>query len=60
MKVLRILVVEDDAMIALLLAEMFAAMGHDVCAIEFDRGWCGGRRCSIQARPDDRRCAIGR
>ena len=31
MKVLRILVVEDDALIATLLADMFAGMGHDVC-----------------------------
>jgi CheY-like chemotaxis protein len=29
-----ILVVEDDAMIAMLLAEMLEAMGHSVCAIE--------------------------
>ncbi len=34
MKALRILVIEDDAMIGMLLAEMLAAMGHDVCAIE--------------------------
>lgn len=29
---LRILVAEDDALIALLLAKMLAGMGHDVCA----------------------------
>jgi DNA-binding response OmpR family regulator len=29
-----ILIVEDDAMIAMLLAEMLEAMGHSVCAIE--------------------------
>jgi DNA-binding response OmpR family regulator len=34
MKALRILVVEDDAVIGMLLAEMLAEMGHDVCAIE--------------------------
>jgi DNA-binding response OmpR family regulator len=34
MKALRVLVVEDDAMIADLLAEMLEALGHDVCAIE--------------------------
>jgi len=34
MKELRILIVEDEAMIALILAELLEAMGHDVCAIE--------------------------
>jgi CheY-like chemotaxis protein len=32
MNALRVLVVEDDALIALLLAELLAGMGHDVCA----------------------------
>jgi two-component system, response regulator PdtaR len=32
MKALRVLVVEDDALIAILLAELLAGMGHDVCA----------------------------
>ena len=32
MKALRILVVEDDALIAALLSELLAGMGHDVCA----------------------------
>jgi CheY-like chemotaxis protein len=32
MKALRILVVEDDALIATLLSELLAGMGHDVCA----------------------------
>lgn len=31
---LRIIVVEDDALIGMLLAEMLVEMGHDVCAIE--------------------------
>ena len=31
---LRVLVVEDDCMIGMLLAEMLEAMGHDPCAIE--------------------------
>ena len=31
---MRVLVVEDDAVIGLLLAEMLVGMGHDVCAIE--------------------------
>src|SRR3954462_9634135 len=32
MKALRVLVVEDDALIAMLLTELLAGMGHDVCA----------------------------
>ena len=32
MKALRVLVIEDDALIAMLLTEMLAGMGHDVCA----------------------------
>ena len=34
MKALRVLVVEDDFMISMLLAQMLETMGHDVCAIE--------------------------
>lgn len=34
MTALRVLVVEDDAIIGALLAEMLEGMGHDVCAIE--------------------------
>jgi DNA-binding response OmpR family regulator len=34
MKALRVLVVEDDAMIGELVTEMLEEMGHDVCAIE--------------------------
>jgi DNA-binding response OmpR family regulator len=34
MKALRILIVEDDALIGTLLAELLARMGHDVCGIE--------------------------
>ena len=34
MTMLRVLVVEDDAMIGVLLAEMLEEMGHDVCAVE--------------------------
>jgi DNA-binding response OmpR family regulator len=32
MKALRVLIIEDDALIAMLLAELLAGMGHDVCA----------------------------
>lgn len=34
MQALRVLVVEDDAVIAMLLADVLAGMGYDVCAIE--------------------------
>jgi CheY-like chemotaxis protein len=34
MKAERVLVVEDNAMIGMLLAEMLEQMGHSVCAIE--------------------------
>jgi CheY-like chemotaxis protein len=34
MKALRVLVVEDDAMIGMLLAEILEGMGHEVCAVE--------------------------
>lgn len=50
MKALRILVVEDDAVIAMLLADMFAGMGHDVCAIEATKA--GAVAAAIQCRPD--------
>jgi CheY-like chemotaxis protein len=33
MSALRVLVVEDDVLIGMLLAEMLVGMGHDVCAI---------------------------
>jgi len=32
MKALRVLVIEDDALIAMLLASLLEGMGHDVCA----------------------------
>ena len=32
MKALRVLVIEDNALIAMLLSELLAGMGHDVCA----------------------------
>ena len=50
MKALRILVVEDDAMIAMLLADMLAAMGHDVCAIEATEA--GAVAAAVRCRPD--------
>jgi DNA-binding response OmpR family regulator len=34
MKLLRVLVVEDDTLIAMLLAETIIGLGHKICAIE--------------------------
>lgn len=34
MKALRVLVVEDDALLGMYLAEMLIGMGYDICAIE--------------------------
>ena len=34
MTVLRVLVVEDEAMVAMILSEILEAMGHDVCGVE--------------------------
>jgi DNA-binding response OmpR family regulator len=50
MKPLRVLVVEDNAMIGMLLAEMLVAMGHDVCAVEMTEA--GGVAAAARLRPD--------
>ncbi len=50
MKVLRILVVEDDANIGILLAEMLAGMGHEVCAVEATEAGAVG--AAIRFKPD--------
>ena len=50
MKALRILLIEDDAMIAMLLADMFATMGCDVCAIEATEA--GAVAAAVRCRPD--------
>jgi DNA-binding response OmpR family regulator len=34
MKLLRVLIVEDDALLGIYLGEMLVAMGYEVCAIE--------------------------
>jgi DNA-binding response OmpR family regulator len=61
MKALRILVVDDDAMIALLLADMCVGMGHDVCAIEATEA--DAVAAALRCRPDlmivDERLADG-
>ena len=50
MKALRVLVVEDDAMIGMLLAEMLEQMGHEVCALE--RTEARAVTAAIRCRPD--------
>ena len=50
MTVLRVLVVEDDALIGELLAEMLIGMGHDVCAIELTEA--GAVAAAARHRPD--------
>jgi CheY-like chemotaxis protein len=50
MKGLRILVVEDDAIIGMLIAEMLVAMGHVVCALETDE--TGAVAAAARHRPE--------
>jgi CheY-like chemotaxis protein len=50
MKALRILIVEDDALIGMLLAEMLEEMGHGVCAIEATEA--DAVAAVIRCRPD--------
>jgi two-component system, response regulator PdtaR len=50
MKALRVLLVEDDTMISMLLAEMLEEMGYDVCAIEATVA--GAVTAAAQYRPD--------
>ncbi len=47
---LRIMVVEDEATIAMLLAEVLEGMGHDVCAIEATEA--GAVIAAVGCRPD--------
>ena len=49
MKALRILIVEDDALIGMLLAELLARMGHDVCGIEGTEA--GAVAAAVRYRP---------
>jgi CheY-like chemotaxis protein len=50
MRALRILVLEDDAVLAMLVGDLLEAMGHEVCASESteDDGVAAAERC----RPD--------
>jgi CheY-like chemotaxis protein len=50
MNALRIMVVEDESVIALLLAEVLEGMGHEVCAIEATEA--GAVTTAIGCRPD--------
>lgn len=50
MKALRILVVEDNAMLAMLLADVLAEMGHYVCATETTEA--GAVAAAVQCKPD--------
>jgi len=50
MKRLRILVVEDDYMIAFLLGEILKGMGHDVCASEGTED--GAIAAALRCKPD--------
>ena len=50
MKALRILVVEDDSLIAMLLVETLAEMGHRVCGVEATES--GAVRAALKCRPD--------
>lgn len=50
MKSLRVLVVEDDALIAMLLSEMLEDMGHSVCATESSEA--GAVAAALRYKPD--------
>ena len=50
MKTLRILLVEDENIIAVLLADILAEMGHEVCAIEATEA--GAVAAAARTRPD--------
>jgi CheY-like chemotaxis protein len=50
MKPLRILVVEDDTIVGMLLGELLKEMGHDVCAIETTE--TDAVASAVRCRPD--------
>ena len=50
MKALQILVVEDDSLIAMLLVETLAEMGHRVCGVEATER--GAVMAALRCRPD--------
>jgi DNA-binding response OmpR family regulator len=50
MKALRVLVVEDDAMVGMLLADMLQEMGHEVCGVEATEA--AAVASALSSRPD--------
>ncbi len=50
MKALRVLVVEDNAIIGMLLGDMLAEMGYDVCGIETTEA--AAVAAALRCRPD--------
>jgi two-component system, response regulator PdtaR len=50
MKALRVLVVEDEILIGMLLAEALGAMGYDVCAVEATEA--GAVAAAARCNPD--------
>jgi CheY-like chemotaxis protein len=50
MKKLRVMIVEDDSVIACLLAELIEALGHEVCAIESSES--GAVAAARRSKPD--------
>ena len=50
MPALSILLVEDEAIVAALFADLLVAMGHEVCAIEVTEA--GAVAAAIRCRPD--------
>lgn len=50
MKPLRILVVEDEGIVAFLLAQILESMGHEVCGIENDKA--GAIAAAKRCKPD--------
>jgi CheY-like chemotaxis protein len=50
MKPLRILVVEDEGIVAFLLAQILESMGHEVCGIETDKA--GAIAAAKRCKPD--------
>ena len=58
MKALRVLVIEDDALIAMLLSELLAGMGPRCLRDGGHRGRGSASRDPLQAGLDDRRCRL--
>ena len=50
MKALRVMIVEDDALVAILLAEFLVEMGHEVCATEATQ--TGAVAAAARTKPD--------